>query len=1116
MTSITIPTPNTPILELQEGPFTHVIPHLTDTTLEDAIKNNSDDSFDIINSALISVKKKTFPGIPRRKLVTKFIAKSIKGSPAETIIMLPFNPHTSNGLGALVGDSIETAIIIGELGEQAYDNLTMDNAKKAISTAGNYFLTHTPFEAANDILICTHKAAVETCNLGYEIIASMTTGVASNTNVLIDESNGKDNGLSYTYKINQNQEGTINNAVMVPLHWHMEDATGFEKGYRALEIKSINLNADLSGLEEVDASIGRGRNQNLLTTFYVDSNGHVVKQETNTPTGKITHYYDQNNPLCYFVTPTAKEYLPASAKMNRMFAEFGIPSDKDIQRLQCGYRTKTEKTTSQLARIQINSMDDNYVYVTATNVDSSETEFYPKATNGYNENGHHEGIRFQENIERFTKYNREEFSYNEYYRIPRDIFDKHNFSKASDENSTNTISPKHFRKFAELKKLGFIKKEDDIIAGIGRYLNHDKKHYTKEDLKKFQENRELSSRTIYQKRGNEYIPCSNEEVQAQLIELRKIITDPSNHPLKIYDREKKNFVEISLEEALEQIGKTTICNNRGKSLYRKSNFTFYTEGENGYTELTLSQVNFLSEIPSFHEREWMCIDRVIKDESIQDHEELEMLLISGSYATQSNLQPYQKICIIPISELKKNGLLSENEEETISSYNIYDILSRCNRQHIVTTTYNDIKDNENIPNEIKDKLKPITISQRETIVGEREYQASLTPVTFTQNSDNTPQNMALGNEHLVHEQTRTRVKDIDYTRGIITFSDRQTGLPTQMLTYPSNINLTQATMTSDDIANCSCRDIFIRNKTSNNESQMIWLRDNPQTGEVYLVDKNTGQIMSGPMNVEYQKIFHQIEDTNGIIQQRHFGTKIFVTGQDNQGTKFTVDFSPYYELTKEGTLSAKQQTQHIHQHFSGLAESNVFSDYDKHTNDPSRIVNQTGDFKIIQGEHNNRLGYTEYAFYNRNKGQAIIRIDSQTGICNIRFGKYNFYDAPREDEINEGEGWIKDPNDSRFSRIIGILANMTYDINKNAGTLNLERCLNSGQNQNLSQGQQSWNIVLNNRATVDIQENLNNLPIGTPETSSNTSNPNDLIDHLSTHSTTVNTTASPQTHGNTR
>ncbi|MBR6730477.1 MAG: hypothetical protein IKL90_03940 [Alphaproteobacteria bacterium] len=85
----------------------------------------------------------------------------------------------------------------------------------------------------------------------------------------------------------------------------------------------------------------------------------------------------------------------------------------------------------------------------------------------------------------------------------------------------------------------------------------------------------------------------------------------------------------------------------------------------------------------------------------------------------------------------------------------------------------------------------------------------------------------------------------------------------------------------------------------------------------------------------------------------------------------------------------------------------ILRNYDKHLNDPSRVVNKVGNFTIIQGEHNDRLGYTEYAFYNKNKGQAIIRIDSQTGGCNICLGKYNFHDAPREDEFNEGESWIK-------------------------------------------------------------------------------------------------------------
>lgn len=89
----------------------------------------------------------------------------------------------------------------------------------------------------------------------------------------------------------------------------------------------------------------------------------------------------------------------------------------------------------------------------------------------------------------------------------------------------------------------------------------------------------------------------------------------------------------------------------------------------------------------------------------------------------------------------------------------------------------------------------------------------------------------------------------------------------------------------------------------------------------------------------------------------------------------------------------------------------ILRNYNKHLNDPSRVVNKVGNFTIIQGEHNDRLGYTEYAFYNKNKGQAIIRIDSQidsqTGGCNICLGKYNFYDAPREDEFNEGESWIK-------------------------------------------------------------------------------------------------------------
>ena len=1117
MTSVAIPIQNTPILELQQGPFAPVAPHLNETTLPNTIKRTSDDKFDISTSAFLTpVKKNISPGIPKKKLLTKVIVSSIRqarATPVETILMLPFNPHTSNGIGALVGDGIETAVMVGELGKHAYNQMTWDNTKKAGAAVGNYFLTHDPFEAANDVLICTHKAAIETCNLGYEIIASMITGVASNTNVLIDESNGKDNGLSYTYKINQKQDGTFNNAVMVPLHWHMEEATGFEKDYKALKIKSIDPNANLSGAEEVDAAIGKGRNQKLLTTFYVDSNGHVVKQETNTPTGKITHYYDQNNPLCYFVTPTAKEYLPASAKMNRMFAEFGIPSDKDIQKAQCGYRTKTENTTSALTGIQINSMDDDYVYVTTTNIKSSETEFYPKATNGYNEKGRHEGVKFQEDIERFTKYSREEFSYHEYYRIPRNIFDKHNFANTSGESTSYTIPPKHFKKFIDLKKLGLIKKQDDIIAGVGRYLKHDKKRYTKADLKNFQASRELASKTIYQKRGNQYIPCSNEEVQAQIIELRKTIRDPANQPLKIYDG-KTDLVEISSEKALEQIGKTTICNNSGKCLYRKSDFPFYTEGENGYTQLTLGKADALSKMPSFNEREWECIDKVISDKSIPDSEELEILVISGSYATQSELHPYQKTCIIPVSELRNNGFSLENED-AISSYNIYDILDKCNYQHIVTTGYDEIKDNENIPDEVKAQLKPITTAQTKTIIGEREYQAGLAPVTFTRNSDNTPQNMALGNNHLVHEQTRTCVKDIDYTRGIITLADRRTGQPIQMLTYPSNIDLTQANMTSDDMTNCSCRDIFIRNNSSNSESQMIWLRDNPKTGEVYLVDENTGQIMRGPMKVEHQKIFHQIKDANGVTQKRHFGTKIFVTGQDSQGKNFTVDFSPYYELTKDGTLSAKKQSQYMYQYFSGLDEGNIFSDYDKHLNDPSRVVNKVGNFTIIQGEHNDRLGYTEYAFYNKNKGQAIIRIDSQTGGCNICLGKYNFYDAPQEDEFNEGESWIKNPNDPRFARIMGILANMTYDSAKESGNLNQEHCLSS-QNKTLPLGQQYWNIVLNNRATVDIQETLNNLPIKTPEAPSNTSTPNDLIDHLSTNSVPVDTTTSPQIDGNTR
>ena len=69
----------------------------------------------------------------------------------------------------------------------------------------------------------------------------------------------------------------------------------------------------------------------------------------------------------------------------------------------------------------------------------------------------------------------------------------------------------------------------------------------------------------------------------------------------------------------------------------------------------------------------------------------------------------------------------------------------------------------------------------------------------------------------------------------------------------------------------------------------------------------------------------------------------------------------------------------------------IIRNYDKHLNDPSRVVNKVGNFTIIQGEHNDRLGYTEYAFYNKNKGQAIIRIDSQTGGCNICLGKYNFH-----------------------------------------------------------------------------------------------------------------------------
>lgn len=608
MTSVAIPIQNTPILELQQGPFAPVAPHLNETTLPNTIKRTADDKFDISTSAFITpIKKKISQGIPKKKLLTKVIVSSIKqarATPIETILMLPFNPHTSNGIGALVGDGIETAVMVGELGKHAYNQMTWDNTKKAGAAVGNYFLTHNPFEITRDALICHHKTTLAVSNLESETVASMITGVASNTSVLIDESNGKDNGLSYTYKINQKQDGTFNNAVMVPLHWHMEEATGFEKDYKALKIKSIDPNANLSGAEEVDAAIRKGRNQKLLTTFYVDSNGHVVKQETNTPTGQITHYYDQNNPRCYFVAPTAKEYLPASAQMNRMFAEFGIPSDKDIQKVQCGYRTKTEKTTSALTDIQINSMDDDYVYVTTTNIKSSETEFYPKATNGYNEKGRHEGVKFQEDIERFTKYSREEFSYHEYYRIPRNIFDKHNFANTSGESTSRTIAPKRFKKFTELKKLGLIKKQDDIIAGIGRYLKHDKKRYTKADLKNFQASRELTSKTIYKKRGSQYIPCSNEEVQAQIIELRKTIMDPANHPLKIYDPQKKKLVEISLKDAQQQIGKTVICNHLRQGLYRKSDFAFYTEGENGYTQLTLGKADALSKMPSFNEREW--------------------------------------------------------------------------------------------------------------------------------------------------------------------------------------------------------------------------------------------------------------------------------------------------------------------------------------------------------------------------------------------------------------------------------------------------------------------------------------------------------------------------------